>query len=299
MADEITYETITYTAPLPGVAQITLNRPKARNAQDLQMTYDLNAAFDHAAADDGIKVIILAGSDPHFCAGHDLSGDSGKTWKDFPQISTWGSFDPPGAEGRYARESEIYLGMTERWRNIPKPTIAAVQGKCIAGGLMLAWACDIIIAADDAEFRDPVVEMGVCGVEFFAHPWEVGVRKAKELLFTADWLGAEDAKQLGMVNQVVPRDELLPTALAMAERIAQKPLFVLKLTKQAVNQTQDAMGRPTAMAQVFALHQLCHSHNVQVHGIPVDPGGLPESMRGRFVKKADMDTVGSASDAAE
>ncbi|MBT6590084.1 MAG: enoyl-CoA hydratase, partial [Rhodospirillaceae bacterium] len=209
MTEQTTYETITYTAPLPGVAQITLNRPKARNAQDLQMTYDLNAAFDRAAGDDEVKVIILAGSDPHFCAGHDLSGDSGKTWQDFPQVTTWGSFDPPGAEGRYARESEIYLGMTERWRNIPKPTIAAVQGKCIAGGLMLAWACDIIIAAEDAEFRDPVVEMGVCGVEFFAHPWEVGVRKAKELLFTADWLRAEEAKQLGMVNQVVPRDELL------------------------------------------------------------------------------------------
>ena len=128
-----------------------------RNAQDLQMTYDLNSAFDRAAADDGIKVIVLAGADPHFCAGHDLSGDSDKTWEDFPQVTTWGSFRPPGAEGRFARESEIYLGMTERWRNLPKPTIAAVQGKCIAGGLMLAWACDIIIASDDAESRDPVV----------------------------------------------------------------------------------------------------------------------------------------------
>ena len=285
MSETPSYETITYAHPLPGVAQITLNRPKTRNAQDLQMTYDLNDAFERAAADGEVKVIILAGADPHFCAGHDLSGDSGKTWADFPQVNTWGSFDPPGAEGRFARESEIYLGMTERWRNVPKPTIAAVQGKCIAGGLMLAWACDIIIASADAEFRDPVVEMGVCGVEFFAHPWEVGPRKAKELLFTADWLGAEEARQLGMVNQVVPRDELLATALAMAERIAQKPLFALKLTKEAVNQTQDAMGRPNAMSQVFALHQLCHSHNVQVHGIPVDPGGLPEGMRGRFVKK--------------
>lgn len=286
-----TYETITYAEPLPCVAQITLDRPNRRNAQDLQMTYDLNRAFDRAAADDGIKVIILAGADPHFCAGHDLSGDGGKTWEDFPQVTTWGSFDPPGAEGRFARESEIYLGMTERWRNLPKPTIAAVQGKCIAGGLMLAWACDIIIASDDAEFRDPVVEMGVCGVEFFAHPWEVGVRKAKEMLFTADWLGAEEARQLGMVNQVVPRDELLPTALSMAERIAKKPLFALKMTKEAVNQTQDAMGRPGAMASVFALHQLCHSHNFQVHGMSVDPGGLPEAMREKIAKKRLVDAA--------
>ncbi len=89
-----------------------------------------------------------------------------------------------------------------------------------------------------------------------------------------------------MVNQVVPRAELLTAALAMAERIAKKPLFALKLTKEAVNQAQDTMGRAAAMAQAFSLHQLCHSHNVQVHGIPVDPGGLPEGMRGRFTKKA-------------
>ena len=189
VSEQPTYETVTYATPSAGVAQITMNRPEMRNAQDLQMTYDLNDAFERAAADAAIKVIILAGADPHFSAGHDLSGKSSKTWEDFSQVTTWGSFDPPGAEGRYARESEIYLGMTERWRNVPKPTIAAVQGKCIAGGLMLAWACDIIIASDDAEFRDPVVEMGVCGVEFFAHPWEMGPRKAKELLFTADWLG--------------------------------------------------------------------------------------------------------------
>jgi enoyl-CoA hydratase len=262
-----------------------MNRPKARNAQDLAMTYDLNAAFDLAARDEDVKVIVLAGADPHFSAGHDLSGDGGKTWRDFPMVGTWGGFDPAGAEGRFARESEIYQGMTERWRNLPKPTIAAVQGKCIAGGLMLAWACDIIIAADDAEFRDPVLEMGVCGVEFFAHPWEVGPRKAKEWLFTADWLTAEAARQLGMVNQVVPRDGLMPAVLEMAERIARKPAFALKLTKQAVNQSQDSMGRPAAMAQSFALHQLCHSHNMQVHGIPVDPGGLPEGMRGRFTKR--------------
>ncbi len=291
MSDLPSYETITYTSPSAGVARITLNRPKMRNAQDLQMTYDLNDAFERAAANEAIKVIILAGADPHFSAGHDLSGKSSKTWEDFSQVTAWGSFDPPGAEGRYARESEIYLGMTERWRNVPKPTIAAVQGKCIAGGLMLAWACDIIIASEDAEFRDPVVEMGVCGVEFFAHPWELGPRKAKELLFTADWLSAEEAKQLGMVNQVVLREELSDSALAMAERIAKKPLFALKLTKEAVNQTQDAMGRPTAMSGVFSLHQLCHSHNMQVHGIPMDPNGLPESMRGRFVKKPDPEAA--------
>jgi len=276
---------VRYDVPRSHIARITLDRPAMRNAQDLQMTYELNAAFDQAAQDDEVKVIVLAGADPHFSAGHDLSGDGGKTWQDFPVVGTWCGFDCDGAEGRFAREKEIYQGITERWRNLPKPTIAAVQGKCIAGGLMLAWCCDIIIAADDAEFRDPVVEFGVCGVEFFAHPWEVGPRKAKEWLFTADWLKADEARQLGMVNQVVPRAELMDAALAMAERIAAKPMFALKLTKEAVNQSQDAMGRHTAMLQAFSLHQLCHSHNQQLYGIPVDPNGLPEPMRSRYRKR--------------
>src|SRR5262245_26334563 len=123
--------TVLYDSPAPHVARITMHRPKQRNAQDLQLTYDLNTAFDRAAQDDTIKVIILAGSDPHFSAGHDLAGDSGKTWRDFPVVGTWCGFDCAGAEGRFAREKEIYIGMTERWRNVSKPTIAAVQGKCI------------------------------------------------------------------------------------------------------------------------------------------------------------------------
>ena len=276
---------VLYEQPAPHIARITMNRPAARNAQDLQMTYDLNAAFDAAAGDDNIKVVILAGEGPHFSAGHDLSGDGGKTWRDFPVVGTWCGFDCGGAEGRFAREKEIYQGITERWRNIPKPTIAQVHGKCIAGGLMLAWACDLIIASDDASFRDPVVEMGVCGVEFFAHPWEVGARKAKEWLFTADWLGAEEARQLGMVNRVVPRHALADEVLALAERIAQKPMFALKMTKEAVNQTQDAQGRHSAMLQAFSLHQLCHSHNEQMFGMPVDPTGLHPSVREKLTAR--------------
>ena len=278
-------ETVRYEMPRPQVARITMARPRERNAQNLQLTYDLNAAFDHAAQDDAVKVIVLAGDDPHFSAGHDLTGDGGKSWRDYPVVGTWCGFDCAGAEGRMAREQEIYLGMTERWRNIPKPTIAAVQGKCIAGGLMLAWACDLILASEDAEFRDPVLEMGVCGVEFFAHPWEIGVRKAKEWLFTSDWLTAREAEALGMVNRVVPRAGLADAALDLAERIARKPSFALKLTKEAVNQTQDAMGRRTAMLQAFSLHQLCHSHNMQMYGIPVDPAGLPETVREKFKKR--------------
>ena len=111
---------------------------------------------------------------------------------------------------RYARELEVYLGMCRRWREMPKPTIAMVQGACIAGGLMLAWVCDLIVATDDAFFADPVVRMGIPGVEYFAHPGCSGPRIAKEFLFTGDRFTAERAYQVGMVNRVVPRAELEP-----------------------------------------------------------------------------------------
>jgi enoyl-CoA hydratase len=269
-------ETVLYETAAPGVVKVTQNRPAARNAQNLQLTYDLNSAFDRAAQDDEVKVIILTGSKPHFSAGHDLKGGGDKQLQeDFPVVGTWTGFKRDGAHGRFAREKEIYLEMTRRWRNLPKPTIAQVSGKCIAGGLMLAWACDLIIASEDAMFQDPVVAMGVCGVEFFMHPWELGPRKAKEFLFTADWWTAEEAFRLGMVNHVVPDEKIEDFTLEMAKKIAKKPLFALKMTKKAVNQTLDTMGQQTAIESVFALHQICHGHNEKIHGIGMDPRGIP------------------------
>jgi enoyl-CoA hydratase len=257
-----------------------MNRPDARNAQNLQMTYDLNAAFDEAVQDDAVKVIILAGNGPHFSSGHDLRpGSKNEAGVDFPPIGNWGGFAESNAHGRFAREQEIYLQITRRWRNLAKPTIAEVHGKCIAGGLMLAWACDLIVASDDAQFCDPVVTMGVCGVEWFVHPWELGPRKAKEFLFTADSWSAQEAHQLGMVNRVVPRAELSSAVLTLARKIASKPSFALKLTKEAVNRSVDVMGQPAAIDQAFALHQLCHAHNLQEFGMIVDPSGLHPSVR--------------------
>ena len=147
-----TFSTLRYEEPAAGIARIVMNRPEARNAQNLEMTYDLDAAFGRAVQDDRVKAVILAGADPHFSAGHDLRQTADKKLgRDFPIISTWGGFEEPGAHGRFAREQEIYLQATRRWRNLGKPTIAAVQGRCIAGGLMLAWACDLIVASDDAQ----------------------------------------------------------------------------------------------------------------------------------------------------
>lgn len=279
------FETILYDEPASGVAGITLNRPEARNAQDTQLLYELNAAFDRAAQDDAIKVILLAAAGPHFSAGHDLrEPDIHNRMMDFKTVGTWCGFGCAGAEAQMAREKEIYIGFSERWRNIPKPTIAQVQGRCIAGGLMLAWPCDIIVASDDAAFADNTVAMGVAGAEFFAHPWELTARKAKEWLFTSDWLSAEEARQLGMVNQVVPRDELEDYCLKLASKIAAKPLFALKMAKEAVNAAQDAQGRITAMQTAFVYHQLTHSHNMQVHGLPIDPSGLDPAVREMALK---------------
>jgi enoyl-CoA hydratase len=263
--------TVRYETPADGVARIVLAREAQRNAQDKRMTYELNDAFDRAARDNAIKVIVLAADGPHFSSGHDLHDRA--SMSDFEHVSTFGGFDKPGAEGRQAVEEEIYFGMCWRWRNIPKPTIAEVQGKVIAGGLMLVWVCDLIVAADDATFSDPVVAFGVNGVEYFGHPWEFGVRKAKELLFTGGTIGAEEARQLGMVNRVVPRAELKSHTLALAQRIALRPSMGLRLAKQSVNQAQDAQGFWSALQAAMSLQQLGHSHNAEVHGMSVDPTG--------------------------
>ena len=271
-ADAPTRPSIRYEVAAPKVARIWLDRAETRNAQDTRLLYELNAAFDRAAQDDDVSVIVLAAEGPHFSSGHDLRERDGlAAIREQETVGTWCGFGCAGAEAQMAREKEIYLGFSERWRNIPKPTIAAVQGKVIAGGLMLVWPCDIIVAADDAQFIDNTVAMGVCRAEFFHHPWEVGIGAAKEMLYTSDAVTAAEAHRLGMVNHVVPLDELQGFALDLAERIARKPLFALKLTKEAVNAAQDAQGRVQAMGTSFALHQLCHSHWQGLYGVPMNP----------------------------
>jgi enoyl-CoA hydratase len=266
-------QTIHYDVVEPGpngIAVVTLDRPDSRNAQNKRMTYEMNAAFDDAARRSDVKVIVLQADGPHFSSGHDLRDT--ESHRDFDLVSTHGGYGREGQEGHMAWEEEVYFQMCWRWRNIPKPLIAAAQGKTIAGGLMLLWVADVIIAADDAVFSDPVVGMGVNGVEYFAHPWEFGARKAKELLFTGDWVTAEEARRLGMVNHVVPAADLRSFTMSMAGRIAQRPSFALKLAKESVNQTLEAQGQWTALRAAFTNQHLAHAHNRVKFGIPVDPG---------------------------
>ena len=241
------------------VGVITLDRPEAANAQSPKVLEELDLAWQAADHDDQVKVIVLRSNGKHFSAGHDMSGtDTGTIGEDF---ST--------PERHYDWETRHYLHYAKTWRDIPKPSIAAVQGKCIAAGLMLCWPCDLIMAADNAEFSDPVLAMGICGVELHAHPWEFGPRKAKELLFTGSSITAEEARQLGMVNHVVPLDDLESATYAMADRIAMVDSFALRMAKRAVNHTMDIQGYSNAIDSVFDMHHFGHTR------ARVITGGMP------------------------
>jgi enoyl-CoA hydratase len=241
------------------IATITLNRAEAANAQTLPMLDDLDEAWRRAAEDDEVRVIILQGNGKHFSAGHDIKAVS----SDGGEAPTW------TLAGIYATEARRFLEYSLRWRNVPKPSIAAVQGVCIAGGLLLAWPCDLIIAADNAKFSDPVVNMGIGGVEYHGHTWEWGARKAKEMLFTGRSMTAEEAERLGMVNRVVPLDDLRTETRALAEEIAKKHPFALRQAKRAVNQTLDVQGFYAAVQSVFDIHQTGHGHALSESGLPI------------------------------
>ena len=245
-----------------GVAWVTMNRPQYHNAQNGRMTYLLDEAFKRAVADDEVKVIVLSGEGKHFSAGHDIGTPGRDVHLSQERVTMWYDHaNKEGGEFLYVREAEAYLGMCRRWREIPKPTIAAVQGACIAGGLMLAWVCDLIVATDDAYFSDPVVRMGIPGVEYFAHPYELNPRIAKEFLFTGNKMGAERAYQMGMVNQISSRDTLREDVTELAMKIAAMPRLGLALTKQAINNVEDLQGKRSAMEAAFAWHHFTHVHN--------------------------------------
>jgi enoyl-CoA hydratase len=271
---------ILYEKPEPGIARIVLNRPDTANAQDTQLLYELNDAFNRASREDDVRVIILAAAGKHFSSGHDMrERDHHDNQDRYEPVTPCCQHRRAGAEGRMSREEELYTGLSERWRNIPKITIAAVQGKCVSGGLMLCWPCDLIVASDDAQFMEVTVALGIAGVEWFGHPWEMGTRKAKEMLLTGEPVSAEDARQLGMVNRVVPRAELESSTLDLGRKIAAQPTMATKMVKLAVNGTQDAQGRHAAMQNAFALHQLAHSHWMEVAGLPINPEGVHASVK--------------------
>ncbi|NSC23865.1 enoyl-CoA hydratase [Streptomyces albus subsp. chlorinus] len=287
-------EVVTYER-VGAVARVTLNRPEYRNAQNSAMTYALDAAFRRAADDDEVRALVLAGAGEHFSAGHDIGSPGRDAHLSFPRTAGlwWDHVGKQGAESRYARESEVYLGMCRRWRELPKPVVCAVQGACVAGGLMLAWVCDLIVASEDAFFADPVVRMGIPGVEYFAHPWVMGPRLAKEFLYTGERMSARRAYEIGMVNRVVARARLDEEAGALAARIAGMPRLGLALTKRAVNQAEDLMGLHSGLDSAFGLHHLAHAHNAET-GTDSLGGMDARSMREAARRAAGTGTAGTA-----
>jgi enoyl-CoA hydratase len=261
-----TDEPVLYSAA-DGVARVTLNRPQFHNVQNSQMTYALDDAFKRAVDDDDVKVIILKSDAKHFTAGHDIGSPGRDFHSSFDRRLMWYDHaNKGGAEKAYIREQEVYLGMCKRWRALPKPTIAQVHGACIAGGLMLAWVCDLIIASDDAFFQDPVLQMGFPGVEYFAHAHELNPRIAKEFLFLGERMSAERAYQMGMVNRVVPRADLEAEVARVAARISEQPRLALQLAKQAVNHMETLAGKEAGIDASFGYHHFAHANNQLVSG---------------------------------
>jgi enoyl-CoA hydratase len=231
------------------VCTITLNRPSAANAQSTAMLDELEAAFDRADADDDVRVVVLAAAGKHFSAGHDLRG-----LLDPAAADPWRAMrDTP--EGKLRHEQVMYFDKCVKVYDFRKPTIAAVQGSCVAAGLMLACMCDLIVAADDAVFSNPVLRMTGAGVELLVEPWELGMRKAKEFLLTGDTIDAQEAWRLGLVNKVVARSSLSSAARELADKVALVPPITAQAVKDSINHTFDVMGKREAWKYHFMVHQ--------------------------------------------
>jgi enoyl-CoA hydratase len=250
------------------VAKITLNRPDKANAQNHAFLEELHAAWVRAAEDDDVRVIVLRAEGRHFSAGHDLSQNR----DDIPfKVDS-----EVGIRTHYAYEDTVFLGYAKYWRNVPKPSIAAVHGATVAAGLILLWPCDIIIASEDARFGDAVMKLNMGpGIEYGAHAWELGIRKAKEFLFTGGFIDAQEAHRLGMVNRVVALENLDEETMALAREIAEMDPFALRMAKRSVNMVQDIRGYTNSLDVIQDMHMVNHAHNAALvkHGVSITSDG--------------------------
>jgi enoyl-CoA hydratase len=291
----ITYELLDDGA----IARIMLNRPEVRNAQNRGLLLELNEAMLRAEADDTVRVVILGGVGPMFSAGHDMGTKTAiEERASHPSYLERGG-TRIGAERTMVMEWHYYFQNTLRWRNLRKITVAQVQGTVYAAGLMLMWSCDLIVGADDVLFADVVgTRLGMCGLEYFAHPWELGPRKTKELMLTGDSIDVHEAHRLGMVSKVFPRAELEDSTLEFARRIARLPTMTALMIKESVNETQDNQGFYNSLNASFTLHQLNHAHWAEVHddGWPAakPEDGVPSWKEAPPIVPAEKTTVRAA-----
>lgn len=250
------------------VATITMNRPEVANAQDTAMIDELDAAFTEAEADDKVRVIVLAAAGRHFSSGHDLKGLLGhdRSNDDGTQNDRWIAMRAT-PEGKFLHEKTMYFDRSVRIHDCRKPTIAAVQGSCVAAGLMLACMCDLIVASDDARFSNPVLKMTGAGVELLVEPWELGIRKAKEFLWTGETIDAQEAWRLGLVSRVVARDELAQRTRELAERIALVPPVTAQAVKDTINHTAELMGQRASWKYHFMVHHWVHNTSTALQAL--------------------------------
>jgi enoyl-CoA hydratase len=261
------------------IVRVMLNRPEARNAQNRGMLVEIDDAFRRAEIDDGVRVVILGGNGPVFSAGHDV-GKLGRAERE-PGPDQHETYRSHGGsleslESRYKQEWHFFLDNTLRWRNLRKVTICQVQGPAYLGAMMVAWACDFIVAAENAEFGDmAATRFGNDHVEYFAHPWELGARRTKAFLMLGETIGAEEAYRLGMVTKVFPTERLDELTLEFAQRIAALPSVTTMLIKEAVNETQDIQGFTNSLKAAFSLHHLMQQHWAEIHPdhLPTAPPG--------------------------
>jgi enoyl-CoA hydratase len=238
------YQDISYEL-IGAVVRINHDRPARRNAEGTQLLDELDQALNRAAADPDVRVVIIGGTGDHFSAGHDVKEAMGR---------------PDIVEKRYAYEEARYLGLCLRLWDFPKPTIAQVQGACLAGGFMVANMCDLMVASDDAYFADSTcVTLAAAATEVLIHPWVMGLRAAKEFLFTGRRMSAMEGHRIGMVNRVVSRADLEESTISLALDLAKAPPFAMKMLKRSLNRTADMQGFRNAIQAHFDTHELCHT----------------------------------------
>jgi enoyl-CoA hydratase len=241
MNSDVLYETH------DGIATITLNRPRYYNAQSWKLLEALDEALERAASERDVRVAVVRGAGKHFSSGHDLGTPE--------QLEDEASRSDITGRGEgiefYEQFRKVNLDFTLKWRNLPIPTIAMVQGYCIYGGWMIAASMDVIFAARDALFLAGLFE-------YFSVPWDIPARKAKELILESRFIDAEEARELGLVNRVYDMTELESATYGYATRVAENPRTALRMGKLAINKAQDAQGFSANMEAAFADFMLAY-----------------------------------------
>lgn len=223
-----------------GVGVITLDRPQYRNAQGYRMLDEIDAVFGAARHDDAVRVLVVRGSNGVFSTGHDLGTPDEAAYR--------ASLGEMVGIARYDQFKKYNLDLLLEWRNFPKPTVAMVEGYCIYAGWMLAAAMDVVFASDSALFLAGFVE-------YMSIPWDIGIRRAKELCFESRFIGAAEAAQYGFVNRVLAPADLDRETMAYARRVAENSPEALRMAKIQMNKAQDAQGFTQAVEDSLGDYQ--------------------------------------------